>query len=90
MDNGVECTICIAMLAMPLGTILFVMFRKGASVRPRQSGFFAVMAASAVACLALRLDEAHAFALHTTLWHYVPTVLFAALGAWLGKYCLKW
>lgn len=87
---SMECAICIAAVALIPSALIFVLLRKGASVRQFQAGSFAVLAASAIGCLTLRLAEANDSLLHMAVGHYLPTLLFAALGAVIGKWLLKW
>lgn len=88
--HGMECALCIAALTFIPSAILFSIVRIGATVHPLQSGIFVVMAASAIGGLMLRLAEQNDAMLHLFSWHYLPTVLFASLGAVMGKYLLKW
>lgn len=88
--HGMECALCIASVALVPSGILFGILRKGASVCPRKAGSFAVLAAAGLGCLTLRLAEANDSLLHLASWHYLPTLLFAALGALVGRWALKW
>lgn len=88
--HGVECTISIASIALIPSTLIFVLMRRGATVLQARAGTFAVLSASAVGCLTLRLAEANDSLPHLICWHYLPTVLFAAIGAYVGKLLLKW
>jgi hypothetical protein len=88
--HGMECAIRIASLALIPSAIIFALLRKGTSVRQFQAGSFAVLASSAIGCLTLRLAEANDSIQHLVQWHYVPTLLFAALGALIGKWLLRW
>jgi hypothetical protein len=88
--HAMECAICIASVALLPAAIIFAIMRKGASVRPLQAGSFAVLAATAVAGLTIRIAEANDSIEHLVQWHYIPTLLFAALGALVGKWLLKW
>lgn len=88
--HGMECALCIAGVTIVPSAMIFGLLRKGASVHPLRSGFFTVLAASAIGCLTLRLSEANDSLMHMVSWHYVPTLLFAALGALIGKWLLKW
>lgn len=88
--HAMECAICIASVALIPAALLFALLKKGASIRPLQAGSFAVLAASAVGCLTLRLAEENDSLMHLVSWHYVPTLLFAMLGAAIGKKLLRW
>ena len=88
--HGIECALCIGSVAVIPAALIFMLLRKGASVRQSQAGSFAVLAASSIGCLTLRLAEANDSMVHLASWHYGPTILFAALGAGIGKIMLKW
>ena len=88
--HGAQCAICIASLAVIPSALIFGLMRRGASIHPVRSGSFAVLAASGIGCLTLRLCEANDALVHLAAWHYLPTLLFAALGAWIGRAVLKW
>lgn len=88
--HALECALCIGAVALVPSAVIFSLLRKGASVHPLQAGSFAVLAASAIGCLTLRLAEENDSMMHLASWHYGPTLLFAALGALIGKYLLKW
>lgn len=88
--HAMECALCIASVALIPSALIFALLRKGASVHQFQAGSFAVLTSSAIGCLTLRLAEANDSIMHLVQWHYVPTLLFAALGAFAGKWLLKW
>lgn len=88
--HKMECAICIAAVALIPSALLFGLLRRGASIRPLQAGSFAVLAASSVGGLTLRLAEANDSLMHLVSWHYLPTLLFATLGAVIGKKLLRW
>lgn len=88
--HAMECAICIASVALIPSALIFALLRMGASVRQLQAGSFAVLTASSVGCLTLRLAEANDSIMHLVQWHYMPTLAFAALGALAGKWLLRW
>lgn len=88
--KGMECAICVASLSLLPSAILYGLVRKGATTAPSRAGFCAVLSASAMGCLTLRLAEAPDSYLHLALWHYLPTMLFAMFGALLSRWFLKW
>lgn len=88
--HAMECALCIASVALIPSALIFALLRKGASVRQFQAGLFAVLTSSAIGCLTLRIAEPNDSIIHLVQWHYVPTLLFAALGAMAGKWLLKW
>lgn len=85
-----ECTQYIALSSLLPALLIFGLLRKGASVMPRQAGFLAVIAAVAVGALTLRLAEANDDVGHLLVWHYIPSLFFASLGALLGRFVLRW
>lgn len=88
--HAMECAICIASVALIPSALIFTLLRKGATVRQLQAGSFAVLAASSIGGLTIRLAEANDSIFHLVQWHYIPTLLFAALGALAGKWLLRW
>ena len=88
--HAMECALCIGAVALIPSALVFMMLRKGATVQRLDAGFSAVLAASGVGCLTLRLAEMNDSLVHLLQWHYVPTLLFAALGALIGKGLLRW
>ncbi len=88
--HGMECALCIAALACLPSALIFGLVRKGATVTSVSAGSLSVLAASGLGSLILRLTETDDSLLHIALWHYVPTLLFAAIGAVLGRFLLKW
>ncbi len=88
--HSMECTICIASITIIPSALMFVLLRKGASVYPFLSGVYAMILSSGVGCLMLRLSEADDSLIHLALWHYIPILLFAVIGAFIGKIFLKW
>lgn len=89
-SHSIECALCIGATSIIPSAIIFIILRKGASVRIFQAGSFAVLAAGAIGGLTLRLAEANDSIEHLLTWHYVPTLIFASIGALLGKFLLKW
>lgn len=90
LAHGIECSLCIATLAMLPSAVIFWLLRKGASVHPWRAGSFAVLASASLGCLMLRMAEQNDSLTHLLHWHYLPTLLFAGLGACFGKYLLRW
>ena len=88
--HGIKCALCIASVALIPSALIFALLRKGASVRQFQAGTFALLAASSIGCLTLRLAEANDSLIHLASWHYLPTLIFATIGAIVGKWLLRW
>jgi len=88
--HAIECALCIGAGALIPSALIFALLRKGASVHPLAAGSFAVLAATSLGCLTLRLAETNDSMMHLASWHYLPTLLFTILGAYIGQYLLKW
>ena len=88
--HAMECAICIGSVSLIPSALIFALLRKGASVHPFQAGSFAVLSAGSIGCLTLRLAEANDSIMHLASWHYLPTLIFASIGAVFGKWLLKW
>jgi hypothetical protein len=89
-DHGMKCTICIVAVAFLPAALMLLVMRRGASIRPLASGACAVLAAAAIGCLMLRLSESNDSLFHLVTRHYLPTLLFAGLGALAGRIALRW
>lgn len=85
-----NCTLWITGSTVFSAFILMWTIRFGATVTPRHSAALSVLAATAVGCLTLRLSEMNDSISHLLLTHYIPSFLFAVLGAILGKRLFKW
>lgn len=88
--HEMECAIYIASVALIPSALIFVLLRKGASINQLQAGSFAALTSTAIGGLTLRLSEANDSIMHLIQWHYLPTLLFAVLGALAGKWLLRW
>lgn len=85
-----ECTEYIAYAAIFPAALIFMLLKTGASVIPMQAGLLAVIASVSLGALTLRLAEANDEIIHLLTWHYIPSIFFAALGALLGRFLLRW
>lgn len=88
--HAIECLLCIMLYASLPAFLLMAMLRRHATTHPYLAGGIALLASSALGCLALRLAEETDSMHHLVIWHYLPMIAFATLGAWLGKTLLKW
>lgn len=88
--HAMECALCIGAVALIPSALIFGLLRKGASVTPLNGGFFAVLTATGIGCFTLRMAEANDSLMHLVTWHYLPTFIFASLGAVVAKWLLKW
>lgn len=89
-SHTVECTMFIAAASLLPTMLIFILLRRGATLVPLEAGALAVMTASAVSALTLRLAEANDYIVHLLVWHYGPSIGFAIVGALLGRFILKW
>lgn len=88
--HAMECALCIGAVALLPSALIFGLLRKGASIKPLNAGFLAVLSATGIGCLTLRIAEANDFLIHLVTWHYLPTFIFASFGAIAAKWLLKW
>jgi hypothetical protein len=72
------------------GVVLFLMVRRAAPTRAGWAGLLAILATAAVGVLGANIICPNDRPLHMLLWHVGPLVLFAALGAGLGMWLLRW
>jgi hypothetical protein len=72
------------------GVVLFLMVRRGAPTRAIWAGLLAILATAAVGVLGANIICPNDRPLHMLLWHVTPLALFAALGAGLGAWLLRW
>jgi hypothetical protein len=72
------------------GLALFLMVRRAAPLHAAWAGMLAVLATAAVGVLGANTICPNDRPLHMLLWHVAPMMLFAALGAALGTWLLKW
>ncbi|MFT6077745.1 MAG: hypothetical protein ACJATU_000955 [Rickettsiales bacterium] len=84
------CSACITFLSFIPAILIFIILKKGATIRPLQAGLFSVLASSSLGCLILRLSEANDSLSHILIWHYIPMVVLALIGTLIGKLLLKW
>ncbi len=89
-SHNIECSICIAAVAIIPSLLVFNLIKKGAATSFKKAGFFAILTTTSIGCITLRLAENNDAAMHLLVWHYLPTLLFSCLGALAGKYFLKW
>jgi hypothetical protein len=85
-----HCVYKTASVAAVPGVALFVMVRQAAPLRAGWAGLLAVLATAAVGVLGANTICPNDRPLHMLLWHVAPLMLFAALGAALGTWLLRW
>jgi hypothetical protein len=88
--HGFECLACIVLCSiLPAITILYTL-RRYATTHYYLCGGIAMLAATSLGCLVLRLSEQTDSIMHLITWHYVPLMVCSMFGVWIGKKCLKW
>jgi hypothetical protein len=85
-----HCVYKTASIAAAPGVALFIMVRKAAPLRAGWAGLLAVLATAAVGVLGANTICPNDRPLHMLLWHVAPLMLFAAIGAGLGTWLLRW
>jgi hypothetical protein len=88
--HGFECLVCITVLAVLPGGVLFWLNKQGATVTPRLCGALSALAAFALGCLVLRLSEQNDSVTHLLYWHYTPLLMAVLLGYALGRKIFRW
>jgi hypothetical protein len=77
-------------VALVPGILLFVMVRRGAPLHAGWAGLLALLATAAMGVLGANIICPNDRPLHMLLWHVAPLMLFAGIGAGLGKWLLRW
>ena len=88
--HGMECLLCISMFSLLPAAVLMLLLRRQASTHYYLAGAIALLAATSIGCLTLRLSEKTDSIAHLVKWHYLPMIGFGILGLWLGRKLLKW
>ena len=89
-DHTYECTLCIILVSFLPAVWTFCSLRKLASVHYRLAGGLALLSATSVGALWLRLYEVNDSIIHVVEWHYLPMFVIGVIGIWLGEIILKW
>lgn len=77
-------------VAIVPGILLFVMVRRAAPLHGGWAGTLAVLATAAIGVLGANIICPNDRPLHMLLWHVLPLMLFAGMGAALGRWLLRW
>ena len=72
------------------GIALFVLVRRAAPLHAAWAGLLAILATAAVGVLGANVICPIDRPLHLFLWHVAPLMLFAAIGAGLGTWLIRW
>ena len=84
------CLLCIALYSLLPAAVILYGLRRHATTHSRLTGAIALLSASSLGCLILRLSEETNSISHLIGWHYLPMIGFSILGLWLGRIWLKW
>ncbi len=85
-----HCVYKTASVAAIPSVVLFMMVKRAAPLHAARAGFLAILATAAVGVLGANIICPNDRPLHMLLWHAAPLMLFAALGAGLGTWLLRW
>ena len=85
-----HCVYKTASVAAIPSVALFMMVKRAAPLHAARAGFLAILATAAVGVLGANIICPNDRPLHMLLWHAAPLMLFAALGAGLGTWLLRW
>ena len=86
-----RCVYKTASVALVPGVALFVLVRRAAPLHAAWAGLLAILATAAVGVLGANVICPIDRPLHLFLWHVAPLVVaFAALGAGLGTWLIRW
>lgn len=79
----------LSVAAIP-GLLLFVMVRRAAPTHGAWAGLLAILATTSFGVFGANLICPNDRPLHLLLWHFLPLIGFAAAGAALGAWLLRW
>lgn len=88
--SGLSCLVSISILSAFPGILLFAMLRRAAPLRLSVSGSSAFLAVTALASLASNINCDSNIPAHILVWHFIPVLVMALIGARLGKWFLRW
>ena len=88
--HGIECLLCILCYSILPACWIFYHLRKMASTHAALAGGIALLGATSIGCLALRLSEQTDSINHLIQWHYLPMIALSAIGLGIGGKFLKW
>lgn len=87
---GWHCIFKTASVAAVPAVALLVLVRRAAPLRAAWAGLLALLATAAVGVLGANVICPNDRPVHMLLWHVAPLMLFAAIGAALGMWLLRW
>jgi hypothetical protein len=89
-EPGYMCLLCIMAFSSVPSFVIFRELKKQATTKPMLAGALAMVASTALGCLALRICEQYDDVAHTIIWHYLPILGFSFIGLLVGRKLLKW
>jgi hypothetical protein len=85
-----RCVYKTASVGLLPGVALFVLVRRAAPLHAAWAGLLTILATAAVGVLGANVICPIDRPLHLFLWHVAPLMLFAAIGAGLGTWLIRW
>lgn len=85
-----HCVVNLALMILAPGIFLFVLLRRGATTHAFWAGYAAVLAVSSFGAIGMRYLCPVDDPAHLLVWHFMPVALYAAIGAGIAKYPLRW
>jgi hypothetical protein len=88
--HGIECAICITVVAVIPALWMFRILRRHATVHPKMAGAVTLLTAASIGHLVLKIVEMNDSIGHMLFWHVGPILLLTAFGVFLGSKFLRW
>ena len=88
--HQIECMTFVAIASIVPAILIFIILCRGATISTFYAGSLTILSASSVGYLILRLQEPNDLVSHILIWHYLPIIIFAAIGVLIGRSVLKW
>jgi hypothetical protein len=87
--TGINCFRNILILAVPTGALLYLMLKKGAPLRSGTVGLLAALGAASFANFGTQLICQNDSPLHMLVWHMLPVLALAGVGAIIGTFLFR-
>lgn len=88
--HGLACLMCIVSFAAIPALWMLWRLRALAITRPMQTGFAALLMATATGSLGVRLVETEIAPSGLIVWHYLPLLALSGLGVYAGNRIFRW
>lgn len=89
-EASMDCVWHILMFSVPPGLLIFIMIRRGATVRCCWAGGMATLTVAVFGYLCMRLIEPNDNVAHLLVWHMLPLVVMCLLGMMAGRFFFRW